>query len=165
MMRVLENDPDAPHDLREKSLQLAGRVIEFDASIRGGAGYDIARDILDSGRALAKMHQIINAQGKQSLQFPLGEMTLDIVADQDGLVVEIDNLVLARIARLAGAPMDKGAGVYIFRKLGDRVVKGDPLYRIYAQFRADFHFAKRLAEQQSGIRISPNASDMSHWMD
>ncbi|MAT51689.1 MAG: thymidine phosphorylase [Porticoccaceae bacterium] len=165
VMRVLENDPDAPHDLREKSLQLAGRVIEFDASIRGGAGYDIARDILDSGRALAKMHQIINAQGKQSLQFPLGEMTLDIVADQDGLVVEIDNLVLARIARLAGAPMDKGAGVYIFRKLGDRVVKGDPLYRIYAQFRADFHFAKRLAEQQSGIRISPNASDMSHWMD
>src|SRR5690606_16258717 len=54
VMAVLENSPEAPHDLREKALQLAGRMIEFDADVRGGRGYAIARDILDSGRALAK---------------------------------------------------------------------------------------------------------------
>jgi thymidine phosphorylase len=64
VMQVLNNDPRAPVDLREKSLQLAGRILEFDPDVRGGQGYVVARDILDSGRALAKMQAIINAQGK-----------------------------------------------------------------------------------------------------
>lgn len=60
IMKVLENDPEAPHDLREKVLQLAGRIIEFDLDVRGGQGYAIARDILEYGRALAKMNAIID---------------------------------------------------------------------------------------------------------
>ena len=65
VMQVLENDPGAPMDLRQKALRLAGRVIEFDPDVRGGDGFAIARDILDSGRALAKMNQIIDAQGQR----------------------------------------------------------------------------------------------------
>ena len=66
VMMVLNNDPDAPHDLRQKALRLAGRVIEFDPDVRGGDGYRIARDILDSGRALAQMNAIIGAQGRRT---------------------------------------------------------------------------------------------------
>jgi len=65
IMRVLANDPDAPMDLRQRALRLAGRIIEFDPDVRGGSGYAIARDILDSGRALARMHAIIDAQGRR----------------------------------------------------------------------------------------------------
>ena len=54
VMRVLENDPRAPNDLRQKALRLAGRMIEADPDVRGGDGFAIARDILDSGRALAR---------------------------------------------------------------------------------------------------------------
>src|SRR5690606_39154037 len=86
VMQVLENAPDAPHDLREKSLQLAGRIIEFDADVRGGQGYAIARDILDSGRALAKMRDIIAAQGIQTQTFQLGTLTWDITAPKSGVV-------------------------------------------------------------------------------
>lgn len=164
VMAVLRNDPDAPHDLREKSLQLAGRLIEFDADVRGGQGYDIARNILDSGRALKKMNQIISAQGKQTQQFNVGELTQDIVATEAGLVVEIDNLVLSRIARLAGAPMDKGAGVKVLKKMGDQVQVGEALYRIYAQFPADFEFSKRYARDNTGYRISQNPDELVAWM-
>src|SRR5690606_33404041 len=66
VMQVLANDPEAPHDLRQKALRLAGRVIEFDPDVRGGDGYRIARDILESGRALAKMNAIIDAQGRRA---------------------------------------------------------------------------------------------------
>jgi thymidine phosphorylase len=38
-------------------------VIEFDPDVRGGDGWRIARDILESGRALAQMKAIIDAQG------------------------------------------------------------------------------------------------------
>jgi thymidine phosphorylase len=58
--------PLAPADLREKALRLAGRVIEFDPDVRGGDGWRIARDILESGRALAQMDAIIDAQGRRA---------------------------------------------------------------------------------------------------
>ena len=164
-MQVLKNDPDAPHDLREKSLQLAGRLIEFDADVRGGEGYDIARNILDSGRAMEKMNQIIDAQGKQTAHFPVGHLTREIAATSSGTVVEIDNLIMARIARLAGAPMDKGAGVMLLKKLGDTVKAGDPLYRIHAEFPSDFEFATRHAQQNQGYRISEHPHELISWLE
>jgi thymidine phosphorylase len=153
VMRVLENDPDAPNDLRQKALRLAGRVLEFDPDVRGGDGFAIARDILDSGRALEKMQTIIAAQGEQTTQYALGPLTHDILAPSDGVVSAIDNFQMARIARFAGAPMDKGAGVDLFKKLGDPVTKGEPLYRLYAEFPSDFKFALALCEQNSGYII------------
>jgi len=153
VMQVLRNDPDAPADLRQKSLRLAGRILEFDPDVRGGYGYGIARDILDSGRALAKMEAIIKAQGPLEHDFTPGPLTAEICADSDGVVTVIDNLQIAKIARLTGAPMAKRAGVDLLKKLGDPVQKGEPLYRIHAQFRADFEFARNAAHQDGGYRI------------
>ncbi len=153
VMQVLQNAPNAPNDLRQKSLRLAGRILEFDPDVRGGQGFSIARDILDSGRALTMMNNIISAQGEQSTAFKLGKLTYDVLAPAEGVVINIDNLQMAHIARFAGAPMDKGAGVDLFKKLGDKVKKGDPLYRIYSEFSADFEFSKGLAQRNSGYSI------------
>jgi len=153
VMQVLENDPAAPMDLREKALQLAGRIIEFDPDVRGGQGYNIARDILDSGRALARMQALIDAQGRNPDPPGIGRLRQEVPAGRDGRITAIDNLQLARIARLAGAPMDKGAGVDLHRKLGDAVKAGDTLYSIHAEFQADFDFAREAAGQDSGYRI------------
>jgi thymidine phosphorylase len=154
VMRVLRNDPLAPADLRDKSLRLAGRVIEFDPDVRGGDGWRIARDILESGRALAQMNALIDAQGRR-LQAPaLGEMTHEVVAQVDGTVSAIDNLQLARIARLAGAPQVLGAGVDLLRKPGEAVQAGQPLYRIHACYAADLGFSRDLAVRDSGYTVA-----------
>ena len=158
VMQVLQNSPDAPDDLRQKSLRLAGRVLEFDPDVRGGKGYAIARDILDSGRALEMMDTIIKAQGVQTEKFELGKLTHDVLSPATGVVVNIDNLQMAHIARFAGAPIDKGAGVDLFKKLGDKVKKGEPLYRIYAEFPSDFNFALTLCERDSGYQIGKEAA-------
>ncbi len=153
IMQVLNNDPEAPADLRQKSLRLAGRLLEFDPDVRGGYGYAIARDILDSGRALKKMEEIIGAQGQQTVQYLPGKLTYEVCAPQDGVVTSIDNYVVAKVARLAGAPIDKGAGVDVLKKLGDPVSKGEPLYRVYAEYKADYAFARALTDQNSGYLI------------
>ena len=156
VMLVLENDPEAPADLREKSLQLAGRLIECSPNVRGGEGYRIARDILDSGRALAKMQAIIAAQGAKGFDHhhpALGALTLEVKASAAGTVVAIDNLQLARIARLAGAPKVPAAGVDLFKRLGDAVAEGDVLYRIHACYPADLAFAREACERESAYRI------------
>ena len=153
VMQVLENHVDAPFDLRQKALRLAGRMLEFDPDVRGGYGFGLARDILDSGRALKKLQAIIEAQGKQTQTFMLGSLTRDITAPAGGYVTAIDNFRMSKIARLAGAPMDKGAGVDLLKKLGDEVMQGETLYRIYAEFPADFDFACSLADESSGYTI------------
>jgi thymidine phosphorylase len=153
VINVLENNPEAPPDLRHKALELAGRVIEFDPDVRGGQGYAIARDILDSGRAIAKMEAIIEAQGRRERDLTPGTLFFDVTAETSGIVTNIDNLQMAKIARLAGAPIDKRAGVDLLKKMGDSVVKGDVLYRVHAEFHSDFQFAKSMCEQRSGYTI------------
>ena len=153
VMQVLVNDPAAPADLRQKALRLAGRVLEFDPDIRGGSGFAIARDILDSGRALAKMRALIEAQGPQHDAVRTSPLSYEVLATDTGNVVGIDNLQLAHIARFAGAPMNKGAGVDLLKKLGDPVGRGEPLYRVYAGFPAELHFAQKLSAHRSGFTI------------
>jgi thymidine phosphorylase len=154
IMQVLENDPDQPRDLREKALRLAARILEFDPDVRGGQGYTLARDILESGRALNKMRAIIEAQGKSKVRHEVGHLVETVTAKRDGKVIAIDNLQMARLARLAGAPMDKGAGVDLCKKVGDSVRHGEPLYIIYADFDADFGFALEAAHRNSGFRVN-----------
>jgi thymidine phosphorylase len=153
VMQVLQNDPDAPQDLRQKALRLAGRVIEFDPDVRGGEGWRIARDILDSGRALASMNAIIDAQGRRAQPLQPGELVFDVPANADGVVVGIDNLRLARIASLSGAPQVPGAGVDLRVKLGDAVRAGQALYRVHARFPADLAFARRMAVEDPAMRV------------
>ncbi len=164
VMRVLENDPLAPNDLRQKSLRLAGRLIECNPDVRGGDGFTIARDILDSGRALAQMNALIEAQGSRHFDHqhpPLGKLNFDVLAPADGVVIGIDNLQIARIARLAGAPKVPSAGVDLFHKLGDTVLGGQPLYRVYADFPADLEFARQ-ATQRSNAYALGEAGQMPH---
>lgn len=132
VMAVLANDPAAPADLREKSLQLAAHLLEYDPKLRGGSGYARARDLLDSGTALKQMQKIIDAQGPPTCCTDFGNLTFDVTASSNGFVSSIDCLQLNRLARTAGAPIDKGAGIKLFKKIGDRVEQGEPLYRIYA---------------------------------
>lgn len=160
VMRVLENDPRAPNDLRQKALRLAGRLLEFDPDVRGGDGFAIARDILDSGRALAKMQAIIAAQGGRGFDHnapALAPLSFEVSAARAGVVTDIDNVQLARIARLAGAPKVQGAGVDLLRKLGEPVAAGEPLYRVYAAYPADLEFAHQSSQHASGFAIGSAA--------
>lgn len=163
VMQVLANDPQAPQDLREKSLRLAGRLLECSPAVRGGDGYALARDILDSGQALAKMNAIVQAQGSQGFDHhhpALGTLSFEVLAEADGVVTGIDNLVTARVARVAGAPKVQGAGIDLLRKLGDPVACGQPLYRVHAQFPADLALARQLCAKASGYRIG-GAQDLT----
>ena len=155
VMKVLENAPDAPGDLRERALLLAGRILEFDPALRGGAGIARARELLASGAALAKMQRIIAAQGKPPEPAQPGPLRHEVVAPCDGTVAAFDCHRLARLARFAGAPVDKGAGIDLLRSVGERVERGEPLYRVHACFPVDFRNAVESAGEASGVLVAP----------
>ncbi|HSL80608.1 MAG TPA: thymidine phosphorylase family protein, partial [Pseudolabrys sp.] len=117
VMAVLSNAPGAPTDLREKSLRLAAHLLEYDPDLRGGSGYTRARELLETGAALKQMDKIIEAQGPSTCRTDVGNLAADICAERDGVVEGIDCLRLNRLARTAGAPIDKGAGIKVCKKI------------------------------------------------
>jgi phenylacetate-coenzyme A ligase PaaK-like adenylate-forming protein len=111
-----------------------------------------------------QMNAIIEAQGSHHFDYQqpqLGVLSFDVLAPEAGVVIEIDNLQIAGIARLAGAPKVQNAGVDLFCKLGDRVFVGKILYRVYAQIQTDLSFAKKLCTKSSGYKIG-RPEDMRH---
>ncbi len=153
VMKVLRNKDDAPQDLREKSLFLAGRILEFDPKLRGGQGYLVAKEILNSGRALEVMNRMIHAQGKAP-QPQLGHLTRDIVSNVSGTVEAIDNSRINKIGIWAGAGQYAGAGLDLFKKVGDHVEQGETLYRIHSCNSTDFAFANSVVDGYTGYEIS-----------
>jgi len=125
-----------PNSLREKSLALAGILLEMAGVAGKGEGSRVAGDILDNGKAHAKLMEIIAAQGGnpevKSSDIPLGEHKVDVISPISGYVVAFFNKRVIEIARMAGAPHDKGAGVQIHKKMGQPVKKGEPLITVYS---------------------------------
>ncbi|WP_083841518.1 thymidine phosphorylase family protein [Bradyrhizobium sp. STM 3843] len=153
VMAVLTNDPAAPADLREKSLRLAAHLLEYDPQLRGGAGYDRARDLLDSGAAMRQMQKIIDAQGPPECESRLGDLVFEVKAERDGVIAAIDCLRLNRLARTAGAPINKGAGIRLFKKIGDPVQQGEPLYRVFACDPSSHDLAAAAARTDDGYAL------------
>lgn len=152
VVQVLKNKPNAPQDLLEKSLFLAGRILEFDPKLRGGQGYEKAAQILKSGQAFEKLNDMIKLQGKKE-QPVLGSFVRDVLASESGEITEIDNTQINRIGIWAGVRQYGGAGVDLFKKVGDTVNAGEPLYRIYACTQEDLELAEAAVENETGYII------------
>ncbi|MEK6967883.1 MAG: AMP phosphorylase [Nanoarchaeota archaeon] len=155
IIKVIKNDKDAPRDLREKSLVMAGIMLEMVSKAKPGRGYELACGILDSGRALKKFTQILNAQGRSPRRMlKLGKHVRIYYASKSGKIAFIDARALSQIAKAAGAPKDTGAGVYIHHHLKESVKWGDPLITVYAQSTEKLHHASEVAKFPALFRIN-----------
>ncbi len=152
VMRILKRKDNAPAGLTEKALFLAGRVLEFDPDLRGGQGYKIAKEILDSGRALDAFTQIITDQGRNQ-RIELGSLVHEVLAPNSGSVLSIDNKIVKKIGRLAGADKYQEAGIFLLKKVGDTVAKGEPLYQIIACDADDLAMALSFVDANTGYEI------------
>ena len=132
VLAVLQNDFSAPQDLREKSLMIAGLLLEFIGHCEKGQGRAIAEQQLISGAAWRKFNEIIDAQGRKELP-PLGRFVHYVTADAAGTVSRIDNFSITRVSRIAGAPMNKNAGLLLYVKVGAQVTRGERLFAIFAE--------------------------------
>jgi thymidine phosphorylase len=145
VLSVLRGSPDGPADLRARAVELSGTLLELAGGARSGTGASIAGDTLESGRALAKFQAICGAQGGFR-EPPVAPLRHDIEAAHDGLVATIDNRLLGRIAKLAGAPRSQSAGLDLHVKLGDKVTKGQVMVTLHGQSPGELAYALTYAE-------------------
>ena len=150
VLAVLHRSAEAPKDLRERALVLAGRVIEAGRGLDAGSGIAIAREILDDGRALQKFEAICEAQGGMR-ELPVSTHTHTLEATSAGTVRNIDNRRLARVAKLAGAPAAKAAGLDLHVRLGDAVSEGQPLLTLHAASPGELEYALDFARANADL--------------
>jgi thymidine phosphorylase len=153
VLAVLHHEPDAPRDLREKSLFLAGRILERTGKVPDSRGYRAAQEALDSGGAARAMEALIEAQGGVAMPEAARFQTV-VESNGDGRIQGVDCLAINRIAKLAGSPAHPSAGLVCLRQVGDVVAKGEPLFEIHAQSRAQLDMAAGAATSELARIIS-----------
>jgi thymidine phosphorylase len=140
VLAVLQNRADAPDALRERAIDVAAAVLELGGAAAQGAGALLARATLREGRAWRKFQAICEAQGGLRKP-PTALYTHPVLSDRSGRVTAIDNRRISRVAKLAGAPDDKAAGVDMHTALGQEVAKGQPLFTLHAESPGEIVYA------------------------
>ena len=156
VMWVLENDLRQPFDLREKSIKMAGLLLEIGDKAKKGAGAKKALEILKSGAAYKKMIEIIKAQGGKKIKaedIKIGKFAYNFKANKSGLIIHIDNESISKIAKAAGAPLDNGAGIYFHKHVKNFVKKGDKIFTIYAENKQKLKYSINLLKKTDGVVV------------
>jgi thymidine phosphorylase len=153
---VLEGAAEAPPDLRERALLLAGHLLELGGAAPAGNGDALARAVLSDGRAGRKFEAICEAQGGRRKP-PLAPFTRAVTATRPGRVVRVDNRRLARVAKLAGAPRAPAAGLEVCARIGDSVQRGQPLFVVHAESPGELEYALAYARSSGDIMTMADA--------
>ena len=148
VLSVLRLETQAPADLAQRSLQLAGRILEFGGAAAPGSGLALATSVLADGRAWRKFQAICEAQGGLR-EPPVAAYQQAVPALHSGSVIAIDNRRLARIAKLAGAPKAVCAGIDLHVRLGEVVERGQPLFTLHAATPGELAYALEYATSQA----------------
>lgn len=150
VLSVLRNEKDAPFDLKEKSITIAGKLIELCEG--GGDGIEKAREILESGRAYEKFERIRSAQGRREGPVKRG-YGFEVRAEHGGTVRAINTSYLSSLAKYAGAPRDKFAGAEVFVKPGDKVKAKDILAVFYSSNKSSLELIKKVFKDKNPFII------------
>ena len=159
-----------PEDITQLAERLSGIMVYLGGKATSPEeGYAMTKEALRYGRGLAKLKEFIAAQGGNpdviddySL-FPAHSMKKELVADRDGYVQKIEARRIGLASQHTGAgratkedTVDLSAGIYVCKKVGDEVKKGDVLAILYGNDRNKLEAAEgealrafELGEQQA----------------
>lgn len=153
---TLKNSSRGSVLLKNKVILMAGILLELTGKAKRGKGQDMAREILETGRAYTQFMKIIKAQGGKEIkpeQLRLAQRSYTILAKKSGKVTHIDNGTMNKVARIAGAPHDQEAGVYLYHHIGEKVHKGEKLFTIYSDNPERLQYAIQVVRKMDGVEI------------
>jgi AMP phosphorylase len=149
-----------PADVRDKAVSLAGMLFEI-VGIENGRVKAAA--MLRSGKAERKLREIIGAQGGnpniKPEELPVGTEKAEVRAQENGRVLWVSTDGIVQVARAAGTPKEKGAGILLKAKLGDAVEKGQVLFEVYAERSSKLTAALEMAKKLEPFGLSKKTGE------
>lgn len=138
---------NGPADVTELSLHEAAILLATAGVVTDeAAGRHLAEAAIADGRALAKLVEVVAAQGGDAstvndpARLPRAPHIEQVVASQSGYLAMIDAEQVGRVAGMLGAgrqrkeaTIDPAVGLVLRAKVGDLVAAGDPLIELHAR--------------------------------
>jgi AMP phosphorylase len=150
-----------PLDLEKKSLMMAGHMLSM-LGVRNG--YKMAKEILDSGLAYKKMRDIIRMQRGNPYIKPedikIGKYNFSFRAKKPGIIGCINNYSISKIARIAGAPVDKSAGIFLYKHVGENVNNGDILFTVYSESKEKLSYAEEIINEIEVVSVKEGQNSL-----
>ena len=130
-----------PADTRQVTLALGAIMLQLAGKTKNlQSGMAQLRALLDSGAAWEKFLEIVRAQAGDTTflenpdKYPAPKHRLEVKAERDGFIAAINAREIGRLSMLLGAGrktvddvVDYTAGLFIHKKVGSRVEKGEAL--------------------------------------
>lgn len=160
---------DGPEDVKEVSVALAGMMLSLGLeNVSHSQGKRMAKKALSSGQAFEKFKEMVQAQGgdiryvEHPEFFERDAFEGEVLAAEDGFLSGMDTEKIGVAAGLLGASretkdsvIDMSAGIYLEKKIGDTVKKGEPIAICYAGTKEKLN--RGMAMFESSIRYSKEA--------
>ena len=160
---------DGPEDVKEVSVALAGMMLSLGLeNVSHSQGKRMAKKALSSGQAFEKFKEMVQAQGgdiryvEHPEFFERDAFEGEVLAAEDGFLSGMDTEKIGVAAGLLGAGretkdsvIDMSAGIYLKKKIGDIVKKGEPIASCYAGTKEKLN--RGMAMFESSIRYSKEA--------
>ncbi|MCS6919426.1 MAG: thymidine phosphorylase [Fimbriimonadales bacterium] len=166
-IETLRPDGRAHPRFRELILHLAAQAFMLcglEANLAAGAAR--AQRLLQSGDALRKFQQMVEAQGgdprvaENPALLPQAPLVVELNAPHAGYTAQIHPRQVALACLQLGAgrqkkedSIDPAVGVEVLKAVGDAVQAGEPVFRIHARTEAQLQQAQ--ATLQEAVRIEP----------
>lgn len=160
---------DGPEDVKEVSVAIAGMMLSLGLeNVSHSQGKRMAKKALSSGQAFEKFKEMVQAQGgdiryvEHPEFFERDAFEGEVLATEDGFLSGMDTEKIGVAAGLLGAGretkdsvIDMSAGIYLEKKIGDTVKKGEPIAICYAGTKEKLN--RGMAMFESSIRYSKEA--------
>lgn len=164
-----------PEDTRTLSIALAAEML-----LLAGVSADLneatecAAKALRSGSALEKFADVVAAQGGDAdvcrnpeRVLPSAAFMHTITATEDGLVEKVDAGTIGNAVRALGGgrlrkedDIDPSVGLRLYKKIGDRVWKGEPLAEIHYNSTKQLEASRSLVESAYSIGCKPTSATL-----
>ncbi|WP_072469424.1 thymidine phosphorylase [Urinicoccus massiliensis] len=154
-----------PQDLEDLCLNLGAKVLvlakKFDQEDQA---LEALKETIKNGQALNKFNEMIKAQGGQIdaqglLDQDLSPLLGQVKAQEDGYLASLHALTIGEAARRLGAGrlsmedvIDPGAGIYLVKKIGQKVTKGETILELYGKDSSEIQ--EIIQDIQAGITYS-----------
>lgn len=136
---------NGPEDVKEKSVALGSEILVVTGKVKNSEeGRREMLKALESGAALDKFKEMVIAQGgtpdvvEHYELLPQAQFTMDIPATDTGYISRINGQEIGMAVKVIGAGREKkddvldlSSGVYLEKKKGDYVEKGDKIAVLY----------------------------------
>jgi pyrimidine-nucleoside phosphorylase len=137
---------EGPEDLTELCLTLGAHMLVLGEKAKDAEeARKILKDIIESGKGLQKLRELVVAQGGNPAyvddpsMFPMPAIVEPIISTEEGYVkaIKADDIGVAALVLGAGREtkesiIDLAVGIVLHKKIGDFVNKGEAIATIYA---------------------------------